>query len=170
MNVETRNSAIFISEDLSRLFEGLGEGMVVTNRFGEIVVMNRASERIFGLTNDINLRKNSGTLLRGLCDPNSKRQVHAAVLPFNQTIATGHSVNSREFLLKRSDGKELYVQYLHISDLRRRQCSRGHARNYKRCHEPSKPRRHTYSKKPPVECDQPNCHIAESNNKFQRGT
>lgn len=110
MNVETKNSDLLISEDLSRLFEGIGEGMVVTNRFGEIVVMNRASERIFGLTNDINIRKHSSTLLRGLCDPNSKRQVHTAVLPFNQTITTGHSLESREFFLKRADGKEVYVQ------------------------------------------------------------
>ena len=110
MNVETKNSNLIISEDLLRLFEGIGEGMVVTNRFGEIVVMNRASERIFGVSKEVNIHKNSSHLLRGLCDPNTKRPVQAPLLPFNQTIATEHPVDSHEFLLKRPDGQEAYVQ------------------------------------------------------------
>ncbi len=110
MNVETKNNTLIISEDLLRLFEGIGEGMVVTNRFGEILVMNKAAERIFGIYEDINLHKNSDLLLRGLCEPVSKKPVNSANLPFNQTITTEHSVASREFLLKRSDGREIYVQ------------------------------------------------------------
>jgi PAS domain S-box-containing protein len=110
MNVETRNTTLIISEDLLRLFEGIGEGMLVTNRFGEIVVMNRAAERIFGITEDINLHRDSASLLRDLCEPVSKRQVIPSNLPFNQTIATEHAVASREFFLNRGDGKEMYVQ------------------------------------------------------------
>jgi len=110
MNVETKNSTLILSEDLLRLFEGIGEGMVVTNRFGEILVMNRAAERIFGISEDINLHKNSDLLLHGLCEPISKKPMNASNLPFNQTIATEHAISSREFFLKRSDGKETYVQ------------------------------------------------------------
>ncbi len=109
-NVETKNSTLIISEDLLRLFEGIGEGMVVTNRFGEIVVMNASAERIFGVTGDVNIRKNSSLLLRALCDPTTRKQVHPSNLPFNETISTEHPVEPREFLLKRSHGEESYVQ------------------------------------------------------------
>ena len=110
MDVETKNSTLIISEDLLRLFEGRGEGMVVTNRFGEIVVMNRASQRFFGVNEDINLHKDSGSLLSGFSDPISKNRVPPSILPFNQTLATERPIDSREFLLKRRDGKEIFVQ------------------------------------------------------------
>jgi PAS domain S-box-containing protein len=110
MNVETKNNTLIISEDLVRLFEGIGEGMVVTNRFGEIVVMNRASQRIFGINEDVNIRKDSELLLRGLSDPVTKRRVLAPNLPFNQAIATEHAIGSREFLFRRPDKKEIYIQ------------------------------------------------------------
>lgn len=110
MNVDVRNSALIVSEDLLRLFEGIGEGMVVTNRFGEIVGMNKASERIFGVTKDLDLRKDSANLLRGLYDPDTRKRVPPPNLPFNQSIATERPVGPREFLLKHGDGKEFYVQ------------------------------------------------------------
>ncbi len=110
MSLEVKNSGVVISEDLLRLFEGIGEGMIVTNRFGEIVGMNRAAENMFGVDKETNLHKNSAALLRGLCDPNTTRQVLSPNLPFNQTIATERPADSREFLLKRQDGKEFYIQ------------------------------------------------------------
>lgn len=110
MGVDVKNNGFVISEDLVRLFEGIGEGMIVTNRFGEIVGMNKAAEMIFGVHREINLHKNSSSLLSGLCDPNTKRQVRPQDLPFGQTIATERPIDSREFLLKRSDGKEFFVQ------------------------------------------------------------
>lgn len=110
MNVDIKNSALVISEDLLRLFEGIGKGVIVTNRFGEIVGMNKGSVRIFGVNKDVNLHKNSAVLLNGLCNPETKRRVHPPNLPFNQAIATKHPVESREFLLKRPDGTESYVQ------------------------------------------------------------
>ncbi len=110
MSVEVKNSGIVISEDLLRLFEGIGEGMIVTNRFGEIVGMNKAAEKILGVSKETNIRKNSASLLTGLCDPNTKKQVLSPNLPFNQTIATERPVDSREFLFKRQDGRDVYVQ------------------------------------------------------------
>lgn len=110
MGVEVKNSGLVISEDLLRLFEGIGEGMIVTNRFGEIVGMNRAAERIFGVSRNVNLRKNSAGLLSGVCDPNTKRPVMSPNLPFNQTISTERPIDSKEFLLRRPDGREFYVQ------------------------------------------------------------
>lgn len=110
MGVEVKNNGLVISEDLLRLFEGIGEGMIVTNRFGEIVGMNRAAERIFGVNRDLNLRKSSAVLLNGVCDPNTRRPVMSTNLPFHQTIATERPVDSKEFLLKRQDGKEFYIQ------------------------------------------------------------
>lgn len=110
MGVEVKNSGLVISEDLLRLFEGIGEGMIVTNRFGEIVGMNRAAERIFGVSREVNLRKNSAGLLSGVCDPNTKRPVMSPNLPFNQTISTERPIDSKEFLLRRPDGREFYVQ------------------------------------------------------------
>ncbi len=110
MSLEVKNSGLIVSEELLRLFEGIGEGMIVTNRFGEIVGINKAAEKIFGVSKDVNLHKNSAALLKGLCDPNTKKQVLQPHLPFNQTIATERPVESREFLLKRPDGKQLYVQ------------------------------------------------------------
>ncbi|HUI29482.1 MAG TPA: ATP-binding protein [Candidatus Acidoferrales bacterium] len=108
--METKNSTLIISEDLLRLFEDIGEGIVVTNRFGEIVVMNSASERIFGVTRDVNLHKNSSHLLRGFCDPATKKHVQASNLPFNQTISTERPVEPREFLFRHPDGTEAYIQ------------------------------------------------------------
>ena len=105
-----KNSALVVPQDLLRLFEGFDEGIVVTNRFGEIVVMNRASERIFGVGKDINLHKNSSILLSGLYDPETKKQILATNLLFNQAIATERPVASQEFLLKHPDGKDFYVQ------------------------------------------------------------
>ncbi|HQT92482.1 MAG TPA: ATP-binding protein, partial [Candidatus Kryptobacter bacterium] len=58
----------------------------------------------------VNLRKNSATLLKGLCDPSTRKPVLSPNLPFSQTIATERPVESREFLLKRQDAKEFYVQ------------------------------------------------------------
>lgn len=110
MGVEVKNSGLLISDDLVRLFEGIGEGIIVTNRFGEIVGVNRAAERIFGVRREINVHKSSASLLSGLCDPNSKEQVRPQDLPFSRTISTKRPIDSGEFLLKRSDGKELYVQ------------------------------------------------------------
>lgn len=110
MSLELRNSEFIVSQDLSRLFEGLDEGMVVTNRYGEIVVMNRASEKIFGVNRGVNLHKNSSILLQGLCNADSHQPIVPQDLPFNQTISAEHPVPSREFLLKRADGKELYIQ------------------------------------------------------------
>ncbi len=110
MSLDVKNSALVVPQDLLRLFEGFDEGIVVTNRFGEIVVMNRASERIFGVGKDINLHKNSSILLSGLYDPETKKQILATNLPFNQAIATERPVASQEFLLKHPDGKDFYVQ------------------------------------------------------------
>ncbi|MCL5020669.1 MAG: PAS domain-containing protein, partial [Bacteroidetes bacterium] len=110
MGVEVKNNGVVISEDLLRLFEGIGEGMIVTNRFGEIVGMNRAAEKVFGVDRELNLRKNSAILLSGVCDPNTKRPVASPNLPFNQTIATERPIDSKEFLLKRPDGKEYFIQ------------------------------------------------------------
>ncbi len=110
MNVDTKNSALILSEDLLRLFEGIGEGIIVTNRFGEIVGMNEGSARIFGVDKDVNLHKNSAIFLSGLCNPETKKRVLPPNLPFNQAIATKHPVEFREFLLKSPGGKESYVQ------------------------------------------------------------
>ena len=110
MSLDVKNSALVVPQDLLRLFEGFDEGIVVTNRFGEIVVMNRASERIFGVGKDINLHKNSSILLSGLYDPETKKQILATNLLFNQAIATERPVASQEFLLKHPDGKDFYVQ------------------------------------------------------------
>ncbi len=110
MGVDVKNNGVVISEDLLRLFEGIGEGMIVTNRFGEIVGMNRAAEKVFGVDRELNLRKNSALLLSGVCDPNTKRPVASPNLPFNQTIASERPIDSKEFLLKRPDGKEFFIQ------------------------------------------------------------
>jgi PAS domain S-box-containing protein len=110
MNVEARNSTLIISEDLLKLFEGIGEGMIVTNRFGEIVVMNKASRRFLGVSDDFNLHRDSDALIRSFCDPSTKTQLATSVLPFNQTLATERPVDSRELLLKSPDGKEIYVE------------------------------------------------------------
>ncbi len=110
MGVEVKNSGQAISGDLVRLFEGIGEGMIVTNRFGEIVGMNKAAEKIFGVHRETNIHKSSASLLSGLCDPSTKKQVMSDDLPFSQTIATERPIESREFLLKRPDGKEFFVQ------------------------------------------------------------
>jgi len=110
VSLDVKNSALVVPQDLLRLFEGFDEGIVVTNRFGEIVVMNRASERIFGVGKDINLHKNSSILLSGLYDPETKKQILATNLLFNQAIATERPVASQEFLLKHPDGKDFYVQ------------------------------------------------------------
>jgi len=108
--MEVKNSGLVISEDLLRLFEGIGEGIVVTNRFGEIVGMNRAAEKLFGVSKDSNLRKNPGLLSASIFDPTTRRPVLPPNLPFNQTITTERAVDSKEYLLKRQDGKELYIQ------------------------------------------------------------
>jgi len=110
LSLELRNSDLVLAQDLSRLFEGLDEGMVVTNRFGEIVVMNKASEKIFGVNKGVNLHKNSSVLLKGLCNPDSRLQIPSQETPFNQTIETERPVPSKEFLFKRADGKDLYLQ------------------------------------------------------------
>ncbi len=110
MNVGTKNSALIISEELLWLFEGIGEGAIVTNSFGEIVGMNKGAAIIFGVKKDVNLHKDSAILLNGLCNPETKKRVLPPNLPFNQAIATKHPVDSREFLLKLPDGNESYVQ------------------------------------------------------------
>jgi len=110
MTVDAKNSALIISEDLLRLFEGIGEGIIVTNRFGEIIGMNDGCERILGVDKEVSLRKISTILLNGLCNPDTKKRVVPPNIPFNQAIATRRSVDAREFLLKRPDGKESYIQ------------------------------------------------------------
>lgn len=110
MSVDVKNSALIISEDLMRLFEGIGDGMIVTNRFGEIVGMNKASETVFGVSKDVNIHKNSALLLRGLSDSLSRVPLRSSDLPFNKVIATERPIDSVEFLLKRQDGSESYVQ------------------------------------------------------------
>ncbi len=110
MSVDLRNSALIIPEDLMRLFEGIGDGIIVTNRFGEIVGMNRASEVIFGVSKDVNIHKNSALLLRGLSDPISRITLNSSDLPFGKVIAAERPIDSAELLLKRQDGRELYVQ------------------------------------------------------------
>ncbi|MCL5035262.1 MAG: ATP-binding protein [Bacteroidetes bacterium] len=110
MSVDLRNSALIISEDLMRLFEGIGDGLIVTNRFGEIVGMNKASELIFGVSKEVNIHKNSAVLLRGLSDARTRMPLSSPNLPFNKVIETGRPIDSVELLLKKQDGKESFVE------------------------------------------------------------
>ena len=110
MTVDLKNNSLFVPQDLLRLFEGLDEGMVVTNRFGEIIVMNKAAERIFGVAEETNVHKYSPTLLRSFFNTLTGKQVIPPNLPFSQAISTGRPVPAHEFLLKRLDGEEHYIQ------------------------------------------------------------
>ncbi len=110
MSVDLKDGGIVISNDLLHLFDEIGEGVIVTNRFAEIVGMNRMSEKMFGISRESNLNKVSVALLRTFYDPGTRVQVLPANLPFKQAIASERPIGSREFLLKREDGTELYVQ------------------------------------------------------------
>jgi PAS domain S-box-containing protein len=110
MDVDAKNSAPAILKDLLRLFDGMGDGIMVTDRFGEIVGINKALATIFGIDNDVELRENPTSLFNGLCNPETKQRVHPQNLPFNRAIHTGHTVDAKEFLLKRSDSSECFVK------------------------------------------------------------
>ncbi len=110
MSADLNEGGLLVSEDLLHLFDEIGEGVIITNRFAEVVGMNRMSEKMFGIGRDVSISKSSVALLNTFHDPTTRARILPANLPFKQAIVSERAIGPREFLITREDGGESFVQ------------------------------------------------------------
>ncbi len=110
MSLDVRKDWMVVPPDLAKLFEGLDHGIIVTNGFGEIVVMNSVARLMFGISEGANTRKLSSEVFSSFRDQLTMAKLQPENLPFMQTISTGRGVSGREYFIVNAHGHGRHLQ------------------------------------------------------------